>query len=567
MKKIFTILFSLISISLGATTWYIDPDGSDATGNGTAGNPWYSLSYACSQVSATGDRIFVNAGSYTDNNHCTLVPGVSIEGDPYTPFSNITTSYVASGTEDGYIVAASPKANAVNGNQSISYIRINGNSATATRAIYTAFRSNVIIHHCTFTDFKYSGVYFNGTVSNWDVTPTNTIPTGNEIYNCTFTDCTQRTGNPTGGQVRPEGQNGMLIHDNTFDQRYTLGENGDTFAGFQNEGLQIYNNIFYRNSYENGAYNWYAELHYNRGGFQLYNNTFNGFAAFDFSCSVVGTWDFGGRIYDNSFIAPEPAYADDHRLGFVELETYDYENDIYVYRNYFKNAVIGVHLNNIGVSANYIWIYDNIFEDIGNTRDNYSYGIKVESNWGSTPPTPTPIDNLYIYNNVIDAGTSAYVGIHTYVMGTVTNQNIRNNIITGNFDYPILFDADQNGRSINTLNINNNIFYACDYNSIYYTTEITYTGRNDADNLVADPLFVGGSPYNFHLSGTGSPAYHAGMYVSLPTGNTDYDQVAWNNPPSRGAYEYGGAPPPPPGTGYARKAGKYVMKFGKIIRR
>lgn len=568
MKKILFIIFLFFSLISSATNYYVDPNGSDDTGNGSAGNPWYSLSHACSVVTTSGDKIFVNAGSYTDNNKCVLSLGVLIEGDLNSPFSIITTSYVASGTADAYIVAASPPGNAVNGNQSISYIRINGNSSTATRAIYTAFRSNVIIHHCTFTNFHYQGIRLNGTISAWNVTPTNITPTNNEMHDCTFTNCANLEGND-GGHIRPEGQNGLKIYNNILTQTGApLGHNTDIFAGYQNEGLEIYNNVFYKNDYENNADNFFAEIHYSRGGFQMYGNTFNGAACFDYSGSVVGTWGFGGRIYDNTFQTSTAPPYDSPNHGYLDLETFTYENDVYVYRNHFKFCRKAIGIDNIGISANNIWIYDNIIEDVGNTSNSWSSGIKIESNWNSNQYT-SPIDNIYIYNNVIDAGASALGGINTYVCGTITNMNIRNNIIRGNFDYPIMFNADQDGRYVNTLNINNNIFYGCIHNSISYMTNFSpiYTNRNDAGNFVADPLFVDGSPYDFHLSSAGSPAYHAGIYVSLPMGNTDYDLVAWNNPPSIGTYEYGGAPPPPAGTAYSRRSGKYVMKFGKIIRR
>ena len=537
MKKIFIILFSLISISLGATTWYIDPAGSDATGNGTVGNPWYSLSYACSQVNAAGDKIFVNAGSYTDNNQCTLSLGVSIEGDPYTPFSNITTSYVATGETDGYIVAASAADNAVNGNQSISYIRINGNSSAATRAMYTAFRSNVIIHHCTFTDFYYQGIRLNGTVSFWRTTPTNIIPTGNEVHHCTFTNCSNLPGN-NGGHIRPEGQNGIKIYSNTFTQTgAALGNNTDIFAGYQNEGMQIYDNIFYRNDYENGEYNIYTELHYNRGGFQMYGNTFNGAATFDFAGSVVGTWGFGAYIHDNTFQTSAPPPSDTHREAYLDLETYTYMNDVYVYRNYFKFGRMGIHLDNIEVSANNIWIYDNIFEDIGNATDNYSYGIKVESNWNSGE-YGIPIDNLYIYNNVIDAGTSAYAGIMVSVLGTITNCNIRNNIINGNFNYSVRFDSNAPGADVDTLNINTNNFFGTDNLDPFYSADIDFTGRTETGNITTNPLFVSvTAPTDWHLQ-SGSLAVGAGTHIGTPV-LLDYDELDWLNPPSIGAYEYG----------------------------
>ena len=60
-RKLVLILWSLAAIALGSMVWgsdyYIDPNGSDATGIGSSSSPWYSLSYACSQATAPGDVI------------------------------------------------------------------------------------------------------------------------------------------------------------------------------------------------------------------------------------------------------------------------------------------------------------------------------------------------------------------------------------------------------------------------------------------------------------------------------------------------------------------------------
>jgi nitrous oxidase accessory protein NosD len=78
MKKIFGILFALVlvlSFSLvtatpvaadPGTTYYVSTAGNDASGSGTAGNPWRTIQYAIGQVSAN-DTIIVAAGLYKEN--------------------------------------------------------------------------------------------------------------------------------------------------------------------------------------------------------------------------------------------------------------------------------------------------------------------------------------------------------------------------------------------------------------------------------------------------------------------------------------------------------------------
>ncbi|MEI9958600.1 MAG: DUF1565 domain-containing protein [Ferruginibacter sp.] len=67
-----------------ASTFYISPNGNDNTGNGSRSNPWKSLYKATAAVTAAGDIIHVNAGTYIETQQSLLAIGVSIEGDGIT---------------------------------------------------------------------------------------------------------------------------------------------------------------------------------------------------------------------------------------------------------------------------------------------------------------------------------------------------------------------------------------------------------------------------------------------------------------------------------------------------
>ncbi len=518
---------------------YVSKTGVDSSSrDGSIGQEWASLSYACSRVKTAGYTIHVNPGNYIDNNKCDLAIGVSIEGERNSP-PNITTSYTYGVSKIyGYIELNSPAGNAVNGNQSISYINFNGNSKASYRAIAVNYRSNVEVHHCNFSYFRLSGVAFHGTTSSWDVAPQNILPTGNQVHDCFFKSCANLHRTETNlweaGHIRPEGQSGMRIYNNVFYQKdQAEGYNADIIAGYQNDGLKLYNNVFYKNDIEGDEWNFFYEMHYHRGGIEIYNNTFYGASTVDFSGTIKGKYDFGGKIYNNSFIANSIPPTNSRHQGYIDVETFTYVNDLYIYNNYFKNARTGIHINNAQISMNNIWVYNNIIEGVGNSNNSYSNGIVVESNWGDN--TPTPIDNVYIYNNVITAAKNTHSGIYVSAGGDISNLNIKNNIIKGSFSYPIrITDRDLN-TEINGLNINNNLFHGTSSSSISYSSDLTYNNRNDNGNLVnIDPLFVGGSPYNFRLTSS-SPARSKGVYVGL---DRDYAGQSWNNPPSIGAYEY-----------------------------
>ena len=72
MRKILTILLLLLlSLTLGATTYYIAPTGNNSTGNGSIGSPYLSLATPWALVSA-GDTIYVRGGTYAYTTSNTL---------------------------------------------------------------------------------------------------------------------------------------------------------------------------------------------------------------------------------------------------------------------------------------------------------------------------------------------------------------------------------------------------------------------------------------------------------------------------------------------------------------
>ncbi|KPK84903.1 MAG: hypothetical protein AMS27_08780 [Bacteroides sp. SM23_62_1] len=67
MNKTFLIvpIFCFYSLQAIASDYYVDAvGGSDATGNGTQGNPWKTITYALSKISGTGHTLHVAAGTY-----------------------------------------------------------------------------------------------------------------------------------------------------------------------------------------------------------------------------------------------------------------------------------------------------------------------------------------------------------------------------------------------------------------------------------------------------------------------------------------------------------------------
>ena len=79
MKNVLIILFLVFSnIVIAQNTYYISPMGNDATGDGSFGNPWWSMMTAWSHLSA-GDTLYLRGGkySYTDQQWLKNINGAS----------------------------------------------------------------------------------------------------------------------------------------------------------------------------------------------------------------------------------------------------------------------------------------------------------------------------------------------------------------------------------------------------------------------------------------------------------------------------------------------------------
>jgi len=66
MKHSFTILVFLISFQTQGAIYYISPTGNDKTGNGSIGNPWFSLEKAFNSLNP-GDTCYIRGGTYYYN--------------------------------------------------------------------------------------------------------------------------------------------------------------------------------------------------------------------------------------------------------------------------------------------------------------------------------------------------------------------------------------------------------------------------------------------------------------------------------------------------------------------
>ena len=500
--------------------YYISTTGVDSLErNGSVGQEWLTLQYACTRVTTAGGIIHVNAGDYILSSQVLIPVNINIEGVGDT---SRFISALADDTEDGGVIFFSGGSNTL---QNISYIKLDGNNLAGYRGIGVYARSNVKIHHCTIVNFYTEGVRFYGSSTN------------NEFYNNTLTNCGRNPDHKPNLYIG--NQTNFLCYNNTITQTARgTNYNGNCISGYEaSYGTKIYNNVITAAPYLSD-YVWkFAVELWLQSGLEMYENTIKG--EIDMGKDVsYGTYDYGIYFHDNTVGWDSPiAYS----TNGLQLE--QTAQGVTIAYNTFKNLDQPIHFCQYNYADDYVedvWIYANLIYNCGlSSTNSYGWGIRFESGGGNYPPRY--YDNINIWNNTIVAYSSypASWGIElpTHALETNTmNIDIKNNIIVGFKNYCIYGTTRDSGHPtmINDLTIAKNVVYGNGgSNNVYFnfTPGTPYT--NDG-GIKSDPLFVS-SPTDLHLSSISSPAYGVGSYVGLVT---DYDGAAWGNPPSIGAYEY-----------------------------
>lgn len=515
--------------SRGPADWiYVATTGNDGTGDGSAGAPYLTLGHAVTQATA-GDTIYVTAGTYNISTQVAVPVGVSIMGAGNT--SILVLTWTTASSSQGCIQLSSYPTEGTNGNQSISHLYLDGD-LTGTAAISVYCRSNVKIHDLTVVDFAQAGIGFRGNAAAGEAT---TKATGNQLYNCTITNSSSRTGGVTDGLIRMSSQSGLVIHDNVLTQTgRTTGNNGNIIDGVggYNDGLQYYNNVSYKPYSEGAQWNFHIEMWNSRGGMNVYDNQFQGGGChidIGGDSSTKGSHDYSWWIHGNLFNqdALQAYNADGYYTVAVDLERN--VQDAIIERNHIRRLNWGIELTadeGNGPERNHIRY--NIFEEIGTTDNIWSAAVML-----TTVDTGGGPENNYIDNNTITAGTAYNVGggiIFAIYNGVAQNTHIRNNIIKG-FMRPLWVAATQNPDTVYYQNNQSNNTS----NNIYYSSGRAIGTLISAGNQTGDPLFRASGYYRLQST---SPAINAGLSVGL-TSDFAGHRVPQQDTVDIGAYEYG----------------------------
>ena len=525
----FSFLFLFVSFA-NATTWYISTTGNDATGNGTAGNPWKTLYKATTVVTTPGSIIHVNAGTYIEAVQIVLAPSVSIEGNDSTS-TIIKTTLTATYAE----MINCRSAEGTNGNQHISNIKFDGTS-TVWALIRIGGRSNFIIHDCSFANAKIHGVTFAvHNADDFDPGYPAAYATGNQFYNNTMYNCGNWDASVTTGfgSLQFGGQSGMLIHDNHIVQNNTPYNNGwpiKYWQGGYDIGCKIYNNYLqsWLQTFTLGDQNWdFAIEMFNATGMEVYNNTMiNGCVDFNNSSTtgfntggsfLVGGYGYSLWCHNNTFSCTT---INSHIQTGVTLEFSD--DSVIVEKNTFDKYNIGVLFTpRPGCVISNINIRNNLFTNVGIGEGSEGYFV----DFAVYSATNTSFNKINVYNNTFIAYSTTPIinGImlpNSTAGGYLKNFNIKNNIIKGTSGAPIR--VREGTVAIDSLDIEYNSIYGCGNTNIP-TYSVSPTHYTFANNLNTNPSF--GVAYKL-IAGT--PLVDAGTNVGLPY-NGNAPDINWTD--------------------------------------
>jgi hypothetical protein len=525
-----------------STTYYIRTDGSDSNSGqiNSSGGAWATFGHATASVN-NGDTIHLVAGTYNISSQIVLPAGVNLIGDGDT--SVINSNYQGS-TTSGVLTLTTGVGNPINGNQSVSYIKLNGNNQYGYCGISSSYRYGVSIHHCTVINFRNRGISIHNGTDFMDAP--SYYSTGNSVYNCVINDCGYNDANFSEyAGVWWYGQNDFLFYNNTLTfTAYT--SNADSFKCAWHVRSKIYNNIFYRPTGDNGGqWNFFTELFFTRGACEIYSNIFNGNATFDVVDVRAGSESYGMKIYGNTWALTSQVADNSHGIQAIDFEDWGAIQDVYVYDNHFKNTSTAIQFDakgqsnplNIGGLVRYerLYINYNIFENIGVTDNTWKSAIDIKP---QGTDSLVLFDSVYVDNNVIISNNRGASGVLFETCTNLTNIYVRNNIIKGFVDYPIGFSRGTSGPTLNSnsIYVQNNLYYQNSADAIGYSL-VSVPNIHSSNNAVGNPFFV--STSDFHLTSNSTLAIDHGIHISVPVLPLDYDGILVGNPPEIGVYEYG----------------------------
>jgi hypothetical protein len=484
-----TILSLLATILMCSSSWaatyYVDPNGNDTAGNGSQTSPWKSLSTACSKV-GSGNTIYLNAGSYTDNKSCSLAMGVTIAGAGKGSVT-ITSAY-SGGYGTAYIyrggdnVSTNPLPHA---NNDISGFTLNGSNKTLSCGIWLRGSDYITIHDMAFKNIKTTAINLGGWNAWADYNTSTSNPPAcwgynDTIHDVTIDNCTTKNTQSTDdrlGAIDLKSLANCQIYNVTINENYADSGTGIKAVVGWLKGFKLYNSTI--TMFPTNTDSFVMETYNFSGDSEVYNNTFNHFISLNGGVKTLdsgSTWNL--KIHDNVFnMTALPSTMSGNEFS---------HNWLNAYNNYFyggNHPAVGLWSTNYLTSSGVAhWRMNN------NVFFNCSEGIYVPRGANSY---------VEILNNTFDSMTGNPWGGKAVDItgGSISSLKIQNNLIT-NSGGTIGTGGSISGSTVdhNWLNTANpGITGSGNRPSPYYRPSSTSSNLADAGTNVGLP-FTGSAP-------------------------------------------------------------------------
>ncbi|GBC63748.1 hypothetical protein DENIS_4746 [Desulfonema ishimotonii] len=524
----FIIVAALFISSTGwAATYYVSPQGNDATGDGSQISPWKSLSHACSRVKRFGDTIYINSGAYTDNNTCDLSVGVKIEG--------AGKELVSINTSAGTYINATSGMPVTDGSNQIFGISFYGTGSNT--CMYSEGRSNQEIHDCYFKDFN-TAVHILGK------RPMRNNCSDNESETATYCeDDFRKSIQPSDTDWAED----VKVYNNTIINaklnfktikrakiHHNQIDNSASFKSGVGHTAFWWNNVeFYSNTITVQTVAWRTialEVWMVENNTEFRDNRTNGWFSILLNPNGPNT-PYSWKIVNNTFES-NVVRGMESRAVDAALETCYHVKNVLIEGNYFVNTgsentyKMAIGIWGHGENKNFI-IRNNVIYNMDWT------GVYIQSN-DTTKPQFFDGDDIYFYNNVVEfESASDHYGVYIHDgAGDIDNVKVRNNIFMTAHRGAIVYPA---GHSVSGVEFVNNDFY----NGTGYVYDTGSGGFSMVSNnytFKPDIQQTGSRPeYYYRAKDSNANIIDAGMDVGF-----SYSGGA----PDIGAYEYFHLSPP-----------------------
>jgi len=478
MKSLLVLpFFLLFYVNLAyCETYFVDKKGSNSN-YGSRNDPWATVEHALKKVQY-GDTISINDGIYTENQ--LIVPeGVSLTSSAQDNSKVKIQPGYEMGQSTPFLKLVSGSLSS-NGNQTISYIELNGINGfnTAQVAILVQNRNNIRIHHCNIHDFigtreeleftiKIESTQIARTNEWWEYWPAdpqgkginnniNALWPKNPVVNFQFDNNTVTNC----FAISPFNLKDSKFYKNIIDNRKTNGWTFKAVCAFL-DNVDIHDNtLFGAVPRESGQTQWRVELWLHKNGCEYFNNKMNGYYSITYGKET--------SIYNNT-IKLDPM---DHQGGTgIEFNGQSFGQ---IFENHIEGAYFGIRVGTDATCNKKDWIVENIVVR-GNTIYNHkSSAIWIQAEGANLGKQHATVRNVEVYGNIIDGQTSeergdisyrGQYGIRIYQRNNVGTSTLSNVFVKNNTIIDINGYAGHTLGVVKDVVVDSNHFFGNKYNS------------------------------------------------------------------------------------------------------